>query len=233
MGDISIIARRLADGHVQYGWSGNGGYYRSVGLRLLMWYQKPENVEYLFELGQTRLIGKPGSEKGGGNWFETHGLTGEAFWLGRTERSIFSKIMFIDYGYFYDLDYKWYYFKPGPFRIKIPLELIENNLDDEGYEFNYIRNVEKEIAKFIFNEYMMQDIAFAKFLCEEGYNAQQVLEDITGKDRRALYVLYDKYRKIHDYFDDWILVKANSNYTKIDQIIMRKKENAHIETCEW
>ena len=32
MGDVSIIARRLADGHVQYGWSGNGGYFSMVGI---------------------------------------------------------------------------------------------------------------------------------------------------------------------------------------------------------
>ena len=58
MGGISIIARRQEDGHVQYGWSGNGGYFRMVGVRLLLWYQNPEDIEYLFELGQTRLIGK-------------------------------------------------------------------------------------------------------------------------------------------------------------------------------
>ena len=34
MGDVSIIARRLEDGHVQYGWSGNGGYYKVVGVRV-------------------------------------------------------------------------------------------------------------------------------------------------------------------------------------------------------
>lgn len=28
------------------------------GLRLLLWYQKPEDVEYLFELGQTSMIRK-------------------------------------------------------------------------------------------------------------------------------------------------------------------------------
>ena len=67
MGDVSIIARRLADGHVQYGWSGNGGYFSMVGIRLLLWYQESENVEYLFSLGQTSLIGKIGSEKGGFN----------------------------------------------------------------------------------------------------------------------------------------------------------------------
>ena len=34
------------------------------GIRLLLWYQEPKNVEYLFSLGQTSLIGKIGSEKG-------------------------------------------------------------------------------------------------------------------------------------------------------------------------
>ena len=81
LGDISIIARRLEDGHVQYGWSGNGGYYKVVGVRLLLWYLEPEDVEYLFGLGQTALIGKRGSEYGGYRWIETHDLTGEPFWL--------------------------------------------------------------------------------------------------------------------------------------------------------
>lgn len=58
MGDASIIARLLANGHVQYGWSGNGGYFSMVGIRLLLWYQEPKNVEYLFSLGQTSLIEK-------------------------------------------------------------------------------------------------------------------------------------------------------------------------------
>lgn len=116
MGDISIIARRLPDGQVQYGWSGNGGYYRNVGSRLLSWYVTPEDVEYLFGLGQTALIGKKGSENGGYSFMMSHRLTNEPFYSGTTERIIFSKIAFIDYGYFYDLDNKWYYIIPGPFR---------------------------------------------------------------------------------------------------------------------
>ena len=93
MGDASIIARLLANGHVQYGWSGNGGYFSMIGIRLLLWYQEPKNVEYLFSLGQTSLIGKIGSEKGGFNWYETHCPTGEPFWLANTERMIFSRIV--------------------------------------------------------------------------------------------------------------------------------------------
>lgn len=52
MGDISIIARRLTPKMVQYGWSGNGGYYSAVGALLLEEYNTPERVEYLFSLGQ-------------------------------------------------------------------------------------------------------------------------------------------------------------------------------------
>ena len=51
MGDISVFGRRLKDGHVQYGWCGNGGYFSSVGSKLLDWYSNPDEVEYLFSLG--------------------------------------------------------------------------------------------------------------------------------------------------------------------------------------
>lgn len=58
MGDVSIIERRLPGGHAQYGWSGNGGYFSVIVARLLLWYQAPEDVEYLFELGRTKLVGQ-------------------------------------------------------------------------------------------------------------------------------------------------------------------------------
>ena len=70
-----------------------GVYFSMGGIRLLLWYQEPKNVEYLFSLGQTSLIGKIGSEKGGFNWYETHCPTGEPFWLANTERMIFSRIV--------------------------------------------------------------------------------------------------------------------------------------------
>ena len=59
MGDVSIIARRLTDGHVQFGWSGNGGYFWTVGAFLLADYNSPEMVEYLFGLGQLSRIWHP------------------------------------------------------------------------------------------------------------------------------------------------------------------------------
>ncbi|MGN0247259.1 MAG: hypothetical protein ACI4DK_15010 [Lachnospiraceae bacterium] len=233
MGDVSIIARRLPEGYVQYGWSGNGGYFCNTGGRLLDWYQNPKDVEYLFKLGQTSLIGRVGSENGGYGWYETHRLTGEAFWLAKTERKIFSKIAFVDYGYFYDLDNRWYYIIPGPFRVKIPLEMIANNTDDRGYEFDYLNKIQARIARFIFNEYKETDSLFNNFLKEKGYDAEKILNEIIQNGNDALYELFDRYRAIHNYFDDWILIKANSDCTKIKDIIIHKKNDIHIETYLW
>ena len=51
MGDTSIIARRLSEQYVQYGWGGNGGVYYPKGEILLEDYDDPDTVEYLFGLG--------------------------------------------------------------------------------------------------------------------------------------------------------------------------------------
>lgn len=233
MGDISIMARRLTDGHVQYGWSGNGGYFKNVGLRLLLWYQKPEDVEYLFELGQTGRIGKKGSERGNWKWYEEHNLTGEGFWLGTTERKIFSKMMFIDFGYFYDLDHRWYYIIPGPFRIKMPLELIDNNVDERDLEFTYTDKVEDRILKYILTEYVQKDCDFQKYLEQNGYCLENVMEDIKEDGLMRTRKFYDNYKKIYEYFDDWILLKTDEANTTITDIIVKKKEEKHIETCNW
>ena len=197
MGDTSVMARRLADGHVQYGWSGNGGYFRVVGLRLLVWYKAPEDVEYLFRLGQTSFIGKKGSEKGGFGWMETHSLTGEPCWLDQTERMIFSKMAFADYGYFYDTDQKWYYIIPGPFRIKMPLELVYNNLDEDDFEFDFLEEIQDKVLTYILTEYIENHPKFAEVLKKEGYTPEEIMKTIREKESGLLnmYRFFEKYRK--------------------------------------
>ncbi|WP_296118570.1 hypothetical protein [uncultured Eubacterium sp.] len=231
MGDVSIIARRHADGHVEYGWSGNGGYFKMVGVRLLIWYSHPETVDYLFGLGQTRMIGRPG----GNSWLEAQALTGEPFWIGDTEREIFGKIMFVDYGYFYDLDQRWYYIIPGPFRIKVPLELIEKHLDENDYEFEYRRKVEDQVLRYMLTEYKYKeaDSDFKNYIEKKGYCVEKVMEDISENDILSARKLYEHYREIYDYFDDWVLIKANEFNSEITDIIVKRKLGKHIETCEW
>lgn len=233
MGDISIIARRLGDGHVQYGWSGNSGYFRNVGMRLLAWYDDPEKVEYLFGLGEFKHLGKPGSEKDGYGWYYTTELTGDQHSLGLTEREIFSKIMFIDYGYFYDTDHRWYYIHPGPFRIKIPLMHIYYATDKgEKMEFERLKEIEQEIVQYMTGDYLSEDAEFAALLKEKAIIPEELHAELQQKDYPLCH-LYDRYQEIYSYFDNWIFARTEDEDKRITQYILKKKTEKHIETIAW
>lgn len=183
--------------------------------------------------GQTACVGRVGSENGGCSIMETNAPTGRPFWLGDTEREIFSKINWIDYGYFYDLDHKWYYIIPGPFRIKLPLELVKNNLDKAGYEFEYRRKLEDELLKYILDEYRCTYSDFNEFIKKEGYDLEKVFKEIQCDGKLSMYELFSKYHKIFSYFDDWVFIKSDDVYKDITEILVKKKGNAHLETCTW
>ena len=238
MGDISVIARRLSDGHVQYGWSGNGGYYSMVGDRLMAWYNKPEDIEYLFGLGQMELIGAPGSEKGGFSFMYTHKTTGKPHWLGMGENEVFSKIAFIDYVYFYDLDGKWYYIDPEIFAIKTPLEYISKHLDGSGYEFDERKRIQRNLSEYILGEYYTSEEDFQSFILENyPCGIDQIMLDIFSTEKKgidAYYNLVEKYRGIVDYFDRWVVVKTSEDYSEITGFIIKKRQqHPRVETIDW
>ena len=237
MGDISIIARRLEGGkYVQYGWSGNGGYFKAVGYRLLEYYNDPDKVEYLFGLGQLRLVGKPGSERGGESLMMTTHMTGEPHYLGKTEREIFSQIAFIDYGYFYDTDNVWYYVIPGPFRIKVPLEYIYNNVDDRGYEFDERNRIEEKLLRYILGDYCKENEEFASLIgVNYSQGAQTILEEVLG-DEYSIHFFWEKYHVLFNYLDDWVIVKTDEKKEKITGFILHKNqegEQERVETIDW
>ena len=239
MGDSSIIARRISDKYVQYGFSGNGGYFRNVGLRLLIWYNERKSdeypeyddlIEYLFSLGETSLIGSPGSEKGGEKIMLSHHLCNSQFYLGESEQEIFSKMMFVDCAYFFDSDDKWYYIYPEYFNIKMPLELVYNNLDSKDQEFKFCKQVEKQLIQFILFDYIDENLN--KIIEEYKKNSQTIFNEI----RKAAYpikYLYDKYQKIYNFFDSWVVVKTDPNSFRIENFIVRKKTDSHTETIFW
>ena len=232
MGDISVIARRLADGHVQHGWCGNGGYFKAVGARLLQWYTESELVEYLFGLGQLQFLGVPGSEQGGYSFYDTHSLTGTPHYLGEGENAIFSELAFVDYAYLYDIDKTWYYIAPRMFTMKIPLEFIKNILDENGDEFDYLHGLETRILEYILKEYVNIDEEFNAFIAAKGYNPQ-VLFDGYKDENYPMYEFARDHEMILDYFDEWIVVKTNEDNTEVVGFELRKDDGKHIETCEW
>ena len=235
MGNISIIARRLEGGHhVQYGWSGNGGYYSVVGARLLKWYNNPDKVEYLFGLGQMKAIGKPGSEYGGAALFFTNVLTNEPHWLGKSEREIFSKIMFVDYGYFYDTDLRWYYVIPGPFRVKIPLEYIGEHLDEQKYEFDECERIKRMVIDYILGAYYKSDAEFRGVEASEyGMGINQIRDSILSQEYPMEY-FSEKYEKLFSYFDDWVVVKISEDLNDITGFLLHVRQRTERrETIEW
>lgn len=232
MGDISVIARRMKDGCVQYGWSGNGGYFKNVGGRLLLWYDDLDRVEYLFGLGQLGLIGAPGSENGGFSWMMTHDLTGRPHYFGANEDEIFSKIAFVDYAYFYDVDDKWYYIVPHCFNIKMPLQLVVHHLDERNYEFDFIQDIERQILEYILGQYREEHQEFKTFLEEKGYCATDLFAEFKDSDF-ILDRFCDKYESIAHYFDNWIVVEVNEECTEVIGFKIKEMVENHVETCDW
>lgn len=236
MGDVSVIARRLEDGKVQYGWGGNGGVFSFLGAQLLYWYDNMEMVDYLFSLGQLSLLGAPYSEHGGRTF--RNRPTGEPHWVGESEREIFSKIAFVDMGYFYDLDNTWYYVIPGPFRIKIPLQLMGNCVgpkEDRSYwEDDFRREVDRRLVDTIRARYDTDDDFRAYLSAHDCDRARfmEIMEEVLAQDS-GTHFLWRKHRFIFDYFDDWAVVVPNENNDGIRAILLKKKGDHHEETLNW
>lgn len=233
MGDISVIARRLSTNYVQYGWSGNGGYFSNVGARLLQWYDDPSLVDYLFGLGQLKMLGKPGSEKGGESWFDTHMPTGEQHWEDSSERSIFSKIAYVDYGYFYDSDNIWYYVGSGPFRIKIPLWYIAKHLDKSGDEFEERSRVTKKVLEYFLMKFVPADTELKEIADSYEKPYDEIIKQVIEADYPD-YVFFDHFNRLYAAMDDWVVVKTDEKNENITGIIMKKKQGENrIETIDW
>jgi len=84
---------------------------------------------------------------------------------------------------------EWYYIKPGPFRIKIPLHLICNNLDDNDYEFDFLTVLQKEILHYIFYDYGKTDKGFESLL--EGMDIDEIYQQLKKPCEKGLIQKYD------------------------------------------
>lgn len=241
MGDTSMIARRLMDGHIQYGWSGNWGMLASVGARLLEWYDDPDKVEYLFSLGQLQFLHKPHSEDL--DRLLRNRPTGKPHWLGTSEQEIFGKIAFVDVGFFYDLDNRWYYVFPGPFRLKIPMHLMVACVDTTRYgyvEREFLHEADRLLVETIRRRYE-EDEDFRAYLAGNGYDRDKFTEsmEVVLRQENAqpcqsrADLLRERHPVIYGYFDDWAVVRPNKDWSAIQDVLLRKKEDKHLETLYW
>lgn len=230
MGNISVIARRRTDGTVQYGWSGNMGYFRNVGMELFHWYNSLNMVDYLFDLGQLSNLSEPYTENNEElSIFFRNCPTGSPHWVSSTEADIFSKIVFVEHAYFYDTDGGWYYVAPGPFILKIPFLLVMSNLDNNDLEFKFLAKCGRIVTEYIINDYPKTDPKFAAILA--GYDKDELRELLDAE--HPLLELRRQYPELRKYFDDWIVIVPDATEDNVAGVLMRKREEPRTETIDW
>lgn len=236
MGDVAVMARRMQDKGIQYGWCGNGGYLSGMLPSMLIRYDTDRLVEELFSMGELAHVGLPGSERGGQSIMLTTRRGDSPLSIADTERMMFSQIAFIDHGYLREMDGTWYYVIPGPFRIKIPLYMalleLKDDFNDDDNE--YLNHIDKMVIKYIFEEYPKEDAGFLDFLKENGVEKDE-LEKHLLENTNSVYMLWEKHRNIFRYFDDWILCLPDETMRKCEKVVMRKKQEngKRMETCDW
>lgn len=186
MEQVSVIARRLKDGQVQYGWS--SGDKEEIGRRLLKHYRSPVRIEYLFGLGRVRLCA--------------------------SEKEIFSIKKDAANAFFYETDGNWYYVFRGPFQIKAPLALLFNGMAKKGYGISDARDImEKGLIEYMLWEYMARDEIFEALVRKNSGDANKLAERIFCQGRPML-MLYE-IKWLYHYFDNWAVVFADERCEKI------------------
>ena len=238
MGDISIIARRLSDKYVQYGWSGNGGVFSSRGTRLWEDYNSPDMVEYLFSLGQLRSLWSPGSENSS-YLFRTE-PTGRPHWVGTSELDIYSKIAFVDHTYFYDVDHQWYYIVPTVMWTKVPISLFVAHLTERGDILPEFRiALETAVFDAVLN-YYRNDEQYRAYVARLGYDENrmdQLGQEIKNSGDKLFYYnnceLLETLKNLYRYFALWAVVSGDESGREIGRVLLRAKSEPYIETIFW
>ena len=240
MGDVSIIARRMADGRIEYGWSGNGGTLDIRGEILCTYYDTPELVDYLFSLGQMELIAAPHSEQSD-YWYRNR-PTGAPHWIVQSEDEIFDRILFIDYVYFYEVaEQKWYFIYPRVFACKVPLSWCVDYMESyttEGKSTDQCQCLCKisHDAAFRLCELYEKDAQFRLYCTSRGIDDQRVrelmdtIDGLYGNDEDTLFRIKDNmvFSVMCNYFDDWMIFDPASGKYKT-----HCKTDQHIETINW
>lgn len=241
MGDVSILARRLPGGYVQHHWAGNGGCLDIYGGLILEEYATPEDVEYLFSLGELARLSYKNSEQSDHWWKNTP--TGHGSWVGPSEFSVFDRMAFVDYVYFYEsAEQKWYFVSPYPMAIaKVPLEWcvdsmesMQESKDDRLDQNGTLSRIHLLVDTAMFDQLTEDDIAD---LCrsEEVTRADieelraQIVQAIKEDRTFALDHLEDSSlaRAICERYDRWAVID------EAGAVKLRRRTEQHSETINW
>jgi hypothetical protein len=83
--------------------------------------------------------------------------------------------------------------------------------------------------------YILKDYKNEKFenlVKEKDLDKGEILKRVI-KDDFPVYCFFENYRTLFEFFDDWIVGKADEHQKKIDRFIVREKTDVHTETIFW
>ncbi len=233
MGDISVIARRLAEDKIEFGWSGNGGTFNSVGVNILTYYNTPERVDYLFSIGQIRHLGLPILDKSGDNLTCTC-PDNAPLWTTDSEVNVANKIAFTDMVYFYDLDQQWYYLDPGPVSLKIPLQLLAflSNKFDDPYCNEVCQYLYQKLAHVMFDDYFVNTPEIQALIVEHNTTLAELKKYIDFDDYNPLYDFLEKYRWLHCALNFNYIVVPTEDMCDVDHFDIQLNKEPYVETIK-
>ena len=151
----------------------------------------------------------------------------DIFWFDREIENVIIK----------ESDGRNYYIHMGLFFIKVPYEYVLKNNDEPDKDI--WKKTELAIIKYILHEYYDNNHSFRLFLRQKNYDIKKIrkifksnaFDDDIDDDIIESFCHY--YYDITDYFDTWALVDTDDTYSEINNIILRKKSDNHVETVNW
>lgn len=259
-----IIGRRLSPEWVQYGYGGVDGGFKYAGYHLLRYYNTPEAVDTLFQLGQLDWLGVPPESEAYNQpylynswlfpWF-SDGNNGSQplgipHYVGHSERELFSKLAFPDYGYLYDLDHRWYCITPSNPMVKMPLESLAGYhlriKNEEEHVFKWHMDITVSIRQALQREWET-DAGYVQYLKTAGYDAaafQEALKNFSlwgasWDDETGEWVYNpshdrDKKELLQEYFHEMILILPDNPEESLDgTVILQRASEPYVETLAY
>lgn len=129
-----------------------------------------------------------------------------------------------------EVDGIWYYMHLGLFLIKIPIEYIDNVfsiVDDKTWE-----HLEYEIVKYMLNDYYDSDEGFRTYISDNNYSITDIRQNTDSEDVFSK-SFCDMFYDTVEYFDNCAVIKTDASNSKIERILLRPKNEKHVETISW
>ena len=118
----------------------------------------------------------------------------------------------------------------GLFMEKLPSKYADEKIRVEGDAF--WKGIERKIINFILTDYYNDDENFKMFVKNNNYDVAAIKDEIEKAEDYVI-AFCDLYYGLIDYFDNWAVVKTDDKFSEIKKILLRPKEDEHLETIKW